>query len=87
MLAPFLGEPYGTVLAAGDLALVFDEALESFAIAYHHHRFPIRPEDYPAILRAGGEDFEALAQRFEGGGRPRRFHRGLPGHRLDGGSA
>ncbi len=65
VLAPFLGEPYGVVLAAGDLALVFDEVLESFAIAYHHHRFPIRPQDYPAILRAGGEEFEALAQRFE----------------------
>lgn len=65
VLAPFLGEPYGAVLAAGDLALVFDEALESFAIAYHHHRFPLRPEDYPAILRAGGAEFEALAQRFE----------------------
>jgi (1->4)-alpha-D-glucan 1-alpha-D-glucosylmutase len=65
VLAPFLGEPYGVVLAAGDLTLVFDEALESFAIAYHHHRFPIRPQDYPAILRAGGEEFEALAQRFE----------------------
>ncbi|MGY6569864.1 MAG: alpha-amylase family glycosyl hydrolase, partial [Salinarimonas sp.] len=47
VLAPFLGEPYGIVLTAGDLALVFDEALESFAIAYHHHRFPIRPQDYP----------------------------------------
>ncbi|MGY6571134.1 MAG: malto-oligosyltrehalose synthase, partial [Salinarimonas sp.] len=65
VLAPFLGEPYGIVLAAGDLALVFDAALESFTIAYHHHRFPIRPQDYPAILRAGGEEFEALAQRFE----------------------
>ncbi|MCC5979186.1 MAG: malto-oligosyltrehalose synthase [Salinarimonas sp.] len=65
VLAPFLGEPYGAVLEAGDLALVFDAALESFAIAYHHHRFPIRPEDYPAILRAGGEEFEALAERFE----------------------
>ncbi len=65
VLAPFLGEPYGVVLTAGGLALVFDAALESFAIAYHHHRFPIRPQDYPAILRAGGEEFEALAQRFE----------------------
>ncbi len=65
ILTPFLGEPYGAVLAAGDLALVFDETLESFAIAYHHHRFPIRPEDYPAILRAGGEEFVALAERFE----------------------
>jgi (1->4)-alpha-D-glucan 1-alpha-D-glucosylmutase len=65
ILTPFLGEPYGAVLEAGDLVLVFDEALESFAIAYHHHRFPIRPEDYPAILRAGGEEFTALAQRFE----------------------
>ncbi len=65
ILAPFLGMPYGETLAAGDLELVFDEALESFAVAYHHHRFPIRPEDYPEILGHGGEDFEALVTRFE----------------------
>jgi (1->4)-alpha-D-glucan 1-alpha-D-glucosylmutase len=65
VLAPFLGAPYGETLEAGEITLVFDEALESFAAAYHHHRFPIRPQDYPEILRAGGEDFAALVERFE----------------------
>jgi len=65
VLAPFLGAPYGETLASGEIVLVFDEALESFAAAYHHHRFPIRPQDYPDILRAGGEDFAALVERFE----------------------
>jgi (1->4)-alpha-D-glucan 1-alpha-D-glucosylmutase len=44
ILAPFLGAPYGEVLQSGDLKLVCD-ARGKVAVAYHHHRFPIRPED------------------------------------------
>lgn len=65
VLAPFLGAPYGEALASGDIKLIFDERLESFAAAYFHHRFPIRPQDYPDILRSGGEAFAALVVRFE----------------------
>jgi len=47
ILAPFLGAPYGEVLQSGDLKLVCD-AGGKIAVAYHHHRFPIRPEDQAA---------------------------------------
>jgi (1->4)-alpha-D-glucan 1-alpha-D-glucosylmutase len=54
VLAPFLGAPYGETLRSGDLTLVRDG--EEFAVAYHHHRFPIRPEDQ-AEVRADPERF------------------------------
>jgi (1->4)-alpha-D-glucan 1-alpha-D-glucosylmutase len=47
--APFLGAPYGEVLQSGDLKLVRDEATGKVAVAYYHHRFPIRPEDQTAV--------------------------------------
>jgi (1->4)-alpha-D-glucan 1-alpha-D-glucosylmutase len=47
--APFLGAPYGEVLQSGDLKLVRDEATGKIAVAYYHHRFPIRPEDQEAV--------------------------------------
>jgi (1->4)-alpha-D-glucan 1-alpha-D-glucosylmutase len=49
ILAPFLGAPYGEVLQSGDLRLVRDEATGKVAVAYHHHRFPIRPEDQASV--------------------------------------
>jgi (1->4)-alpha-D-glucan 1-alpha-D-glucosylmutase len=49
ILAPFLGAPYGEVLQSGDLRLVRDEATGKVAVAYHHHRFPIRPEDQATV--------------------------------------
>ncbi|MDB5394312.1 MAG: treY [Rhodospirillales bacterium] len=49
ILAPFLGAPYGEVLQSGDLKLVRDKASGKVAVAYHHHRFPIRPEDREAV--------------------------------------
>jgi (1->4)-alpha-D-glucan 1-alpha-D-glucosylmutase len=49
ILAPFLGAPYGEVLQSGDLRLVRDETNGKIAVAYHHHRFPIRPEDQAAV--------------------------------------
>ena len=45
ILAPFLGEPYEEALKSGDIKVVLDEALGKVAVAYHHHRFPIRPRD------------------------------------------
>jgi (1->4)-alpha-D-glucan 1-alpha-D-glucosylmutase len=48
ILAPFLGAPYGEVLQSGDLKLV-RETGGKIAVAYHHHRFPIRPEDQATV--------------------------------------
>ncbi len=48
MLAPFLGAPYGEVLQSGDLVLV-DEPGHGWAVRYHEHLFPIRPQDVPAL--------------------------------------
>ena len=49
VLAPFLGAPYGEVLHAGDLKLVWDDVLGRLAFAYHEHRFPLRAEDYAEV--------------------------------------
>jgi (1->4)-alpha-D-glucan 1-alpha-D-glucosylmutase len=56
VMAPFLGKPYGEVLAAGEIALQFDEARGKFFVAYYSHRFPIAPADYAGILRSAGSD-------------------------------
>ncbi|SDV47659.1 malto-oligosyltrehalose synthase [Chitinasiproducens palmae] len=53
MLAPFLGRPYGEVLAAGDLKLRYDEDDARFVIDYFTNRFPICPSDYAFILGNG----------------------------------
>jgi (1->4)-alpha-D-glucan 1-alpha-D-glucosylmutase len=50
ILAPFLGAPYGEILRSGDLRLVRDETTGKVAVAYHHHRFPIRPEDQAEVV-------------------------------------
>ena len=68
LLAPFLGAPYGEVLAAGDLVLRFDaDDGRFFVAAYDTHRFPIAPRDYRAILRAAGGALDDLAGLFTGG--------------------
>jgi (1->4)-alpha-D-glucan 1-alpha-D-glucosylmutase len=65
LLAPFLGAPYGEVLASGDLTLQFDAATGRFHAQYYEHRFPIAPQHYTHVLR-GAEDpaLEDLAQQF-----------------------
>jgi (1->4)-alpha-D-glucan 1-alpha-D-glucosylmutase len=50
IVVPVLGEPYGKVLAAGTLSLIWDPALGKLAFAYGPHRFPLRPEDYKQVL-------------------------------------
>jgi (1->4)-alpha-D-glucan 1-alpha-D-glucosylmutase len=55
MLAPFLGAPYGEVLASGDLTLQFDRADGRFHAQYFEHRFPIAPQHYHHILQAAGD--------------------------------
>jgi len=66
LLAPFLGEPYGEVLAAGDLQLRFDERRGRFFVTYADHVFPIAPSHYALLLSGNplAEHFaQALAQR------------------------
>jgi (1->4)-alpha-D-glucan 1-alpha-D-glucosylmutase len=68
VLAPFLGAPYGEVLRSGDLTIARDDETGKFAAAYHHHRFPIRPEDQAEIARDPGrfgdpDQLHALLER------------------------
>ncbi len=55
LLAPFLGDPYGEVLASGNLVLQFEAATGRFHAQYYEHRFPIAPQHYHHILQASGE--------------------------------
>jgi (1->4)-alpha-D-glucan 1-alpha-D-glucosylmutase len=50
ILIPVLDDQYGTVLDRGDLKLTFDSDKGEFSIYFHQHRFPIDPQQYPAIL-------------------------------------
>jgi len=55
LLAPFLGAPYGEVLANGDIRLQADTAGKVYAV-YGEHQFPIRAEDQAeAAVLAGGD--------------------------------
>ncbi|MFN3890804.1 MAG: malto-oligosyltrehalose synthase [Beijerinckiaceae bacterium] len=58
LVLPFLGQPYGAALRAGELRLSFDEAEGSFSVWHWEHRFPVNPLDYRFILEwalvAGG---------------------------------
>lgn len=53
ILAPFLGSTYGEVLNAGEIRLIWDDALGRLTFAYHDHRFPLRATDYAEIC--GGD--------------------------------
>jgi (1->4)-alpha-D-glucan 1-alpha-D-glucosylmutase len=52
VLAPFLGKPYGEALAAGEIALCFEQ--ERFQFACYSHRFPLAPRDYAPLLKQAG---------------------------------
>lgn len=58
LVLPFLGQPYGAALRAGELQLRFDEDEGSFSVWHWEHRFPVNPLDYRWILEwaqvAGG---------------------------------
>ena len=69
VLVPVLADPYGVVLERGDLKLVFERDLGSFAIHYHEHRMPLDPRTYPRILDAvltieHNAELENLRRRF-----------------------
>ena len=50
VLVPVLGEPYGAVLARGELVLAFERASGEFVVRYFKHRFPLDPRTYGPIL-------------------------------------
>ena len=64
MLAPFLGDPYGQVLASGQLTLQFDAETGRLSAVYGEHRFPIQPRDYAAVLLTEGGTLEEPARLF-----------------------
>jgi (1->4)-alpha-D-glucan 1-alpha-D-glucosylmutase len=49
---PFLGKPYGTALADGDLSLRFEAESGTFRIAYFDHSFPVSPRSESLLLGA-----------------------------------
>lgn len=51
LTVPLLGDEYRKVLARGELTLRFKASEGSFAVWYHEHCFPIRPFDYPELLK------------------------------------
>ncbi|MBY0610995.1 MAG: malto-oligosyltrehalose synthase [Beijerinckiaceae bacterium] len=57
VLAPFLGKPYEEALKSDEITLIRRKGDGTFAAAYFHHLFPIRPEDQAAIERQGIETF------------------------------
>lgn len=72
VMAPFLGQPYGDVLGAGEIRLQFNAERGKFHAAYYTHCFPIAPADYAGILRAAGSPrLNAAIATFEEGGRER----------------
>lgn len=66
LLAPFLGAPYGEVLANGDIRLQADATGKVHAV-YGEHQFPIRAEDQAeaAVLAGGDTDPARLHELLE----------------------
>ncbi len=64
MLAPFLGDAYGAVLARNELKLTFDPADGRLVVDYFGNRFPINPRDYTSVLLAEGGRLETAARAF-----------------------
>ena len=58
VLAPFLGKPYRTTLESGELELRKDAETGECSIHYHHHRFPIRPEDQAEVARRASDFYQ-----------------------------
>ncbi len=51
VLLPVLGNHYGDVLTAGEMAVLFQPSLGSFALRYCEHQFPLAPQTYPTLLQ------------------------------------
>jgi (1->4)-alpha-D-glucan 1-alpha-D-glucosylmutase len=56
VMAPFLGAPYGDVLASGEIKLQFDGKRGKFFVGYHAHRFPVAPAEYANILHIAASE-------------------------------
>lgn len=70
LLAPYLGDPYGAVLSAGQLSVQRDEATHEYHVAYYDARFPIAPEHTAQVEKNLAE----LSHAYDGskaGGRMR----------------
>ncbi len=67
VLAPFLGGTYEETLKSGEIEVIRDEKLGKIAVAYHHHRFPIRPQDRNTVAAdlARYDDPDALHALLE----------------------
>jgi (1->4)-alpha-D-glucan 1-alpha-D-glucosylmutase len=64
VLAPFLGDAYGAVLARNELKLAFDPEEGRIYVEYFDNRYPINPRDYTAILLTEGGPLENPARVF-----------------------
>jgi (1->4)-alpha-D-glucan 1-alpha-D-glucosylmutase len=72
VLAPFLGAPYAQALADGDMVLEYDaDAGRLFVMAYGAHRFPIREEDYAAVIQGDPASIPARYDPRDDAGRAR----------------
>src|SRR5262245_11403122 len=66
LLLPVLGKPYGEALLGGELTLALDAQTGRLETRYFDHRFPISPDDYAPLLRAGQRAaLEPHARAFE----------------------
>ena len=81
VLLPVLGDQYGAILEAGDIALRFNAAEGSFSFYYYEHRFPVSPLTYATIFAAGGASLAGLASEF---GSLRRARRGTAREKAEG---
>jgi (1->4)-alpha-D-glucan 1-alpha-D-glucosylmutase len=62
VLVPVLGEPYGAVLARGELVLGLEPGSGEFAVRYFGHRFPLDPRTYAPILEDAERDARAQGE-------------------------
>lgn len=51
LLAPYLGQPYGKALAAGEITIQFDQNEGKLYADYYGNRFPLSPHSYSEVLR------------------------------------
>jgi (1->4)-alpha-D-glucan 1-alpha-D-glucosylmutase len=65
LLAPFLGQPYGEALAAGDLKLVYDEAARCFRIEAYGAPYPVAPGHLPDGATLSAEGAATLVRRHD----------------------
>jgi (1->4)-alpha-D-glucan 1-alpha-D-glucosylmutase len=64
LLAPFLGDSYGNVLARNELKLAFNPDTGRLFVDYFGNVFPINPRDYTEILLTEGGRLETAARAF-----------------------